>query len=154
MLALGALIDGEESVRDFLKKKHPTLLVNYNPVHTTVHPILFERIDEDLIHTATLRIHGGAGPSALDASGWRHLCTSFGTASNELCNILALFARRLCTEVVDFNNLQAYVACRLVPLILDKRPGVRPIGICEVARRIIGKALLTVISGDRTFSRL
>ena len=38
------------------------------------------------------------------------------------------------------------MACRLVPLV--KRPGVRPIGICEVARRIIGKAILTVIGGD------
>ena len=55
-------------------------------------------------------------------------------------------ARRLCTEVLDFDSLQAYVACRLVSL--DKRPGVRPIGICEVARRIIGKEILTVIGGD------
>ena len=145
MLPLGALIDGEESVRDVLKKKHPTgktpqpdtLLTNDNPVHTLVHPSFLREL---------MGTHGGAGPSALDASGWRHLCTSFGTASNELCNALALFAWRLCTEVVDFDNLQAYVACRLIPL--DKRPGVRPIGICEVARRIIGKAFLTVISGD------
>ena len=45
---------------------------------------------------------------------------------------------------MDFDNIQSYVACRLVPL--DKRPGVHPIGICEVARRIIGKAILMVIS--------
>ena len=77
---------------------------------------------------------------------WRRLCTSFGTVSDGLCNALALLARRLCTEVLDFNSLQAYVACRLVPL--DKRPGVRPIGICEVARRIISKAIFTVIGGD------
>ena len=38
------------------------------------------------------------------------------------------------------------MACKLVPL--DKRPGVCPIGICEVARRIIGKEILTVIGGD------
>ena len=38
------------------------------------------------------------------------------------------------------------MACKLVPL--DKRPGVCPIGICVVARRIIGKEILTVIGGD------
>ena len=38
------------------------------------------------------------------------------------------------------------MACRLIPL--NKRPGVRPIGICEVVRRIIGKAILTVTSND------
>ena len=92
-----------------------------------------------------MRTHGGAGPSALDASGWQRLY-SFGTVSEGLCKALALLARRLCTEVLDFDNLQAYVACRLVPL--DKRPGVRPIGICEVARRIRSKAILTVIGGD------
>ena len=33
----------------------------------------------------------------------------------------------------------AYTACRLIPL--DKGPGVRPIGISEVCRRIIGKVI-------------
>ena len=33
----------------------------------------------------------------------------------------------------------AYTSCRLIPL--DKCPGVRPIGIGEVVRRIIGKAV-------------
>ena len=36
------------------------------------------------------------------------------------------------------------MACRLVAL--DKGPGVRHIGICEVIRRIVGKAALQVIS--------
>ena len=81
------------------------------------------RIDGDLIHSAALRTHGGARPSALDACGRRCLCTSFGTVSDGLCNALALLTWRLCTEVLDFDSLQAYVVCRLIPL--DKRPGVR-----------------------------
>ena len=40
----------------------------------------------------------------------------------------------------------AYLACRLVPL--SKNPGVRPIGIGEVLRRIIGKAVMRVVSMD------
>ena len=39
-----------------------------------------------------------------------------------------------------------FLACRLIAL--DKRPGVRPIGICEVVRRITSKAILFVIKGD------
>ena len=38
------------------------------------------------------------------------------------------------------------MACRLVAL--DKNPGVRPIGIGEVVRRIIAKAVLSVVGGD------
>ena len=34
------------------------------------------------------------------------------------------------------------MACRPIPL--DKNPAVRPIGICEAVRRIIGKAVMTV----------
>ena len=41
-------------------------------------------------------------------------------------------------------SLQAYVACRLIPL--NKQPGVRPFGIGEVIRRIIGKAILSITS--------
>ena len=37
-------------------------------------------------------------------------------------------------------------ACRLIAL--NKNPGVRPIGICEVVRRIISKAILSITSGD------
>ena len=38
------------------------------------------------------------------------------------------------------------MACRLIAL--GKTPGVRPIGICETARRIIAKAILKVIRSD------
>ena len=106
-----------------LKTKHlteetpqpDTLLVGQNPANAQMHLVLFERIDEDLICSAALWTHGRAGPSSLDASGCRHLCTSFHTVSDGLCKTLAFLARYLCTEVFDFDDsLQAYVACRLV----------------------------------------
>ena len=74
------------------------------------------------------------------------MCTSFHSASNELCNALASFAKRLCISEIDHNHLKAYVACHLIPL--DKRPGVRPIGVCEVVRRIVSKAILSIIGRD------
>ena len=37
------------------------------------------------------------------------------------------------------------MACRLIPF---KDPGVRPFGVCEVVRRIIGKAILVVTKQD------
>ena len=55
-------------------------------------------------------------------------------------------SRQLCTEFVDPTSRQSLLSCRLIPL--DKDPGVRPIGIREVLRRIIGKAVTTFIKGD------
>ena len=52
-------------------------------------------------------------------------------------------ARRPCVQNVDPAILQPFIACRLIPL--SKNPGVRPIGICETLRRVIGKAILRVV---------
>ena len=55
-------------------------------------------------------------------------------------------ARRISSTMVDPQGLSAFTACRLIAL--DKNPGVRPIGICETARRIISKAILHIIRGN------
>ena len=49
-------------------------------------------------------------------------------------------------ESVDPKSIEGLVACRIIPL--HKSPGIRPIGVGEVLRRIIGKAILTVLKSD------
>ena len=49
-------------------------------------------------------------------------------------------------RAVNQGGWLARLSCRLVAL--DKNPGVRPIGICEVVRRIVAKAILSVTNGD------
>ena len=110
------------------------------------HPVIFDRIDNQLIRSTALKMDGAAGPSGLDASAWKRLCTSFKTASSDLCHALASVARRMCTTLLDPIGISAFVACRLIAL--DKCPGVRPIGIGETVRRIIGKAIASVLSDD------
>ena len=83
------------------------------------------------------------GPLIFDARGWRRICTSYHGASADICNALASLARRLCTDYVDPAGLTAFTACRLIAL--DKCPGVQPISVGEVVRRIVGKAVLSVI---------
>ena len=116
----------------------------HNP--PAVHPVIFDSIQGATIHSAALRTSGAAGPSGIDARGWRRLCSSYKSASDDLCHSLALITRRLCTVFVDPEGLAPLMSCRLIAL--DKNPGVRPIGICEVVRRIIAKAILSVTSGD------
>ena len=141
------------TVLDILKSKHPPpqpattdALTHDSLDPPEVHPVIYDNIDAKPIRTAALNTRGATGPSGLDAHCWRCLCTSFHSVSWELCHSLALFVRRLCVSFVDPNGLPAFLACRLIAL--DKCPGVRPIGICECARRIISKAILFITKGD------
>ncbi|CAB4033445.1 Hypothetical predicted protein, partial [Paramuricea clavata] len=55
--------------------------------------------------------------------------------------------RRLCTEHIDPRTFKPILANRLIPL--DKGEGaVRPIGVGEVIRRIVGKCVMKVIKPD------
>ena len=49
-------------------------------------------------------------------------------------------------EIEDPESLEAFLGCRLIPL--DKNPGLRPIGIGETLRRIVGKAVMSVMKQD------
>ena len=79
----------------------------------------------------------------MDAYAWHRLCSSFGSASVVLCNSLAAAAHRLCVQDVDSAELMTFVACKLIPL--DKKSGVRPIGVGDVPRRIIAKAIMSLV---------
>ena len=153
VLDLDAKVTEGKTVRDVLREKHPPAgdvnpeaLVEPEQGPQPPHPILFERLTGESIKRAAMRTFGAAGPSGLDAAGWRRLCLSFHGASNTLCEALAAVGRRMSASFVDPDGLVALLACRLCPL--DKCPGVRPVGISEVARRIIGKALMQVIGKD------
>ena len=65
--------------------------------------------------------------------------------SKDLCNALAALTHCLCTEFVDPSSIAAFFACRLIPL---KNPGVRPIGVCEAVRRIIGKVVISTLQSE------
>ena len=142
------------TTRDILIEKHPegktpspeTLLSELDAEEPCHDPIIYEQITGESIRQAAIHTQGAAGPSGIDAYSWRRSCSSFKKPSTDLCNALAAVAHRLCATDVNPDGLTAFVACRLIPL--DKNPGVRPIGIGEVARRIIAKTILKVVGDD------
>ena len=139
------------TTREILDEKHPpgkpasaNSLLPGSPM--PANPILFENLNAEAIRKASLKTKGAAGLSDLDAQAWRRRCSSFKSSSNALCSALASVGKRLCTTHINPDHLSAFVACRLIPL--DKCPGVRPIGIGEVHRRIIAKAILVMLKQD------
>ena len=99
-------------------------------------------------------MQGSGGPTLLDSDGWRHiLCSkSYGKASAQLCETIAELSKILATQEVDPVSLREFVASRLIPL--DKGRdlagilGIRPVGVGELLRRIVGKCVVNVVRDD------
>ena len=146
----------DQTVYETLKAKHPEGEDKYEDLllqgpFDSVHPVIFESIDGALIQKSAMRTKGAAGPSKLDSNAWRRMLVSkqYGNYSTDLANAVAHMTRILCTETCNKENdreLDSFLACTLIPL--DKNPGVRPIGIGEVLRRIIGKTVVSHLRSD------
>ena len=54
----------------------------------------------------------------------------------------------MCTEQVDPAALSTFTAGRILPLSKDSEEGIRPIGIGEVLRREVGKAVMRHLKLD------
>ena len=133
-----------------MKQKHPEKTKATNDVllpdiAEVIHPIKFESINAEDIRKAAIKTKGGAGSSGMDADGRRRILVSnnFGNSSNDLCKAFAEVLKKLCTEKNLSLSLESFLACRLIPL--DKNPGLRPIGVGEVLRRIAGKVVVSVV---------
>ena len=89
--------------------------------------------------------------AGLDADGWCRILTSraFGTATLDLRKTFDKLMKKLCVEELESpSSLESFVACRLISL--DRKPGLRPIGVGKVLRRIAGKAVMMLLKNDIT----
>ena len=94
-----------------------------------------------------MRTHGSHGPSGVDENEWRRNLTYFGQQSVEISKTIAKIAKKLATEELNLELAEPYKACRL--FLLDKKPGLRPIGIGEIMRRIIGRTKTKCLKNER-----
>ena len=141
-------------MRKQLRDKHPkaqpaklgSLL--FGPVEGE-HESDYNKITGEMIREAALRTKGAGDPSNVDANGFQRILASksFKKSGSNLCDTLAPLTRRLCTEYIDPTTIEPILASRLTPL--DKGNGeIRPIGVGEVIRRIIGKCVTKVTKQD------
>ena len=116
--------------------------------------IIFEEITSEEVLKLARKMKGSGGPTQVDSDIWRDfLCSKhFGNTSTNLCQAIADMTKRLCSEQIDPSCLEEFLAGRLMPLdkgkTKDGKPGVRPIGIGEVLRRLTGKLTVNVIKDD------
>ena len=147
--ANGGILCMNEEVEDQLLQKHPAA----NPLNLDAilsgpiqkpEKVIFESIDAEMVGKAIKRINGSGGPTLIDADCWKQVACSdsfnFKTIQRNLCDAIARLARYLSTSSTNSQHLNELLACRLIPL--NKKPGVRPIGIGEILHRIIGKCVM------------
>ena len=143
-----------DEVKDTLQAKHPkgeeatpeALLLGDAP---RVEPVIFEEINRAAIQLAARNTAGSGGPSRIDADTWKHMLCSkaYGALADELADAVAVLARRICTEDIPYDHVSSFFSCRLVPLIKET-DGVRPVGIGETLRRIIGKSVAKALRNE------
>ena len=154
MIQGGGILPLSDDAMEQLKEKHPEpqgvqlgslLFGNIEDVSDT----LYHETNGGTVRDAALRIKGSCGPSNVDANGFRRIltCKSFKKSGSELCEAIASMTRRFCTDYVNPRGLEAILANRLIPLDKGER-AVRPIGVGEVLRRIMGKCVTKIIKPD------
>ena len=89
------------------------------------------------------RLSGSAGPSGIDSVIMSHRLLKFVEASTNLRRSIAKLVEMLANDYSHGTAYRVMTWSRLVGL--DKCPGVQPIGICEMLRRLLCKSLFVIV---------
>ena len=143
-----------DSVRLSLEEKHPSpedadSTVIKSGEEKKVECVIFEEINQELVQKAAQETYGSGGPPWVNAEIWKTMVCSrrYGKCTDELAEEIAIMGRRICTEKLSHETLLTHLSNRLIPLIKEDN-GIRPIGIGEVLRRIIGKYVNFILKAD------
>ena len=110
---------------------------------------IYSKIDGNMTRETALRTKGSRGPSNIDANEFRQIIASKSLKQSfmKLCEALATMMKILCSRYIVPSTIEPLLAGRLI--VLDKGGrAVRPIGVEEVMRRIIGKCVMNVVKTD------
>ena len=147
-----------QAVIDELRKKHPGASPEHPEAMLEIKSelpdhVIYESIDADLIQKVAKDLDGAGGPTKISAHIFKHMvCSRFHSSeSDKLAQTVADLTKKLCTEDIPSSYLKEFLAGRLIPL--DKEPGsivpaIRPIGIGEVIRRVVAKAVTRILKVD------
>ena len=131
-------------VIDVLRDKHPPLRMPDGQSELFTGDDLPDVIDiditEDTVEKVASQLSGAAGPGGTDAVDLRNWLLRFNEESKELRKEMAAWTNWLANHSPPWAAYRALMASRLIAL--DKQPGIRPIGIGEIYRRLFAKCVL------------
>lgn len=152
------LIDFDESLpssnltaKEVLIDKHPIPLSIREkdlPRFKSVPPQGQVTIGADVIEWTAHRIRGSGGPGGCDAESLRRCLLNYGKESRALQEGVSKFTEWLSNCRVEWAAIRGLMAGRLIAL--KKGSGIRPVGVGEIWRRIMAKALIKVTGHEAT----
>ena len=131
-----------KSVADVLREKDPEPCSSGDDAFLpcdSLPLVLDVDITADYVQRVAHHIQGAAGLGGSTAMQWHSYLLRFGTYNARLHDAVAELAHRLANTVVEWEDIRALMANRLIAL--NKCPGVHPIGIGEALRRVLGRLL-------------
>ena len=135
-----------ESTMDILETKHPKPAADLSatdlPDYPTlpVCPKLFAT--PDVVATVATHLKGAAGLGGTDGPTLKEWLIRYKTASLTLRTAVARLTTWLSNDIRPWAAIRALMSNRLIAL--DKNPGVRPIGIGQIWRRLMAKTVVSM----------
>ena len=132
-------------VLDVLKSKHPEAVIPQPETledYDTVPSFTPLDITACTIESVARRMSGGAGPGGVDSMALQGWLLRFGKESIGLREAIASFTCWMANDSPPWAAYRAFMSNRLIAL--DKCPGVRPVGVGEVWRRLFAKSVIKV----------
>ena len=130
-----------ERVMEVLHTKHPEYcpptaasLDSYPDRPLEIVPV---DITNDTVMAVAGRLSEGAGPVGTNSVSFQHWLLHFGAASLELQLIVGDFTEWLRNGRPPWAAYSAMMSSRLIAL--DKKPGIRPVGVRETWQRLMAK---------------
>ena len=132
-------------VLEVLQSKHPPAVIP--PVeeledYEVVPDMLELDITADTVTEVAAKLSGAGGPGGVDAIALQQWLLKYGVQNHSLREAVAEFTRWMANDTPPWAAIRALMANRL--MALDKCPGVRPVGIGEIWRRLFAKCVLKV----------
>jgi hypothetical protein len=143
----------QTSVGEVLLDKHPQMR-DPGPAAMKDFDEVPDFIDLDItiehVENIAKKMPGPAGLSGFDSSALKNVLLMHGQASQRLRVVIAQLSQWLSNGNPPFAAFRAALENRLIAM--DKFPGVRPIGIGDVLRRLVAKCVLTGAGHSATTS--
>ena len=107
-------------------------------------------ITSSTVEKQARKLFGNSGPSGSDANQLFDALIRFGLKSSRLRDLVSQLGNLIAKEIISWRKIKALFSCRLIAL--DKQQGLRPCGIGETLRRLLGKTVAELTDDDLAYA--